>query len=159
MSSAIDGIIDDVRRISAGLRPGMLDELGLVAAIEWKTEDFEQRFGTTCTFRTNLSDERLPRDFGTAVFRMVQEALTNVVRHAEATQVDVSLMREGDRLRVEVRDDGKGISPEAAARSSSLGLLGARERARRIGGDVTIARQPEGGTSFVIDVPFPGGHR
>ncbi|UJR83262.1 GAF domain-containing sensor histidine kinase [Sandaracinus amylolyticus] len=155
MSTMIDGIIDTVRRISSDLRPGVLDELGLVAALEWKTQHFEEHIGIPCSFRTNLGDVRLPREFGTALYRMLQEALTNVVRHAGASHVEVSLEHAGDRLRLEVHDDGKGITTEAATNPRSLGLLGVHERARRLGGEVKVTRAERGGTTFVVDVPWP----
>lgn len=156
ISDMIDEIIDSVRRISSGLRPGVLDELGLVAAVEWQTEDFEQRTGATCAFGTNLpDDEAFPRPFATAVFRMLQEALTNVARHAGAASVEVALRADADRIRLEVRDDGRGISPAALASSRSLGLLGVRERARRLGGTLSIEGGDGAGTSFVVELPRP----
>ncbi|AKF04221.1 GAF domain-containing sensor histidine kinase [Sandaracinus amylolyticus] len=155
MSTMIDGIIDTVRRISSDLRPGVLDELGLVAALEWKTQHFEEHVGIPCSFHTDVGDVRFPREFGTALYRMLQEALTNVVRHADASHVEVSLHRVGERLRLEVLDDGKGITSEAATNPRSLGLLGVHERARRLGGEVKVARAERGGTSFVVDVPWP----
>jgi signal transduction histidine kinase len=130
LSDLIDETINQVRRISAELRPGVLDHLGLLAACEWQANEFQHRTGTRCTIASNLADTRLGRDLSTAVFRIFQEALTNVARHANANRVDVKLERIDDRLVLEVSDDGKGISPEAARSPASLGLLGLRERAR-----------------------------
>jgi PAS domain S-box-containing protein len=152
MSRMTDDIIDSVRRISAGLRPGVLDDLGLIAAIEWQAQEFEARTGTTCVVRTSAGDASFDRDLSTAVFRVFQEALTNVARHAEASHVEVSLECADGRLRLTVRDDGKGIAERAMSGPGSLGLLGARERVRRLGGDLTLASGK--GTTFCVEVPL-----
>jgi len=154
MSDLIDETINQVRRISAELRPGVLDHLGLLAAIEWQAQEYEKRTGTRCTVSSNLGEQKLGRDLSTGVFRIFQEALTNVARHAEAKQVTVKLEREGGRLELDVQDDGKGISDDAAKSPSSLGLLGLRERARHLGGDVSVkAREPRG-TRVRLTVPI-----
>lgn len=157
MSRMTDEIIDRVRRISAGLRPGVLDDLGLLAAIEWQAGDFEQRTDIPCVVHSNVEDARFDREVSTAIFRIFQEALTNVARHAQASRVDVRVMREEDRLRLEVRDDGKGIANEALGSTGSLGLLGMRERARRLNGSVAFAALPERGTLVIAEVPLPPG--
>jgi signal transduction histidine kinase len=145
MSKMTDEIIQQVRRISAELRPGVLDDLGLVAAIEWQAQEFEARTGTACTVRASTTLPALDRSVSTAVFRIFQEALTNVTRHAEAKHVVVTLEASGGSLTLEVQDDGKGISPEAARGRKSLGLLGIRERALRLGGNVSVtATTPRG---------------
>lgn len=154
MSRLTDGIIDDVRRISAELRPGVLDDLGLLAAIEWQASEFEERTGTTCVVRAEVgSVDRFERNVSTAVFRIFQEALTNVARHAEATHVEVAIRCRGGSLELEVKDDGKGIPDEAISSPSSLGLLGMRERARRLGGVTALSRDGRG-TSFSVVVPL-----
>lgn len=154
MSSLTDELIDSVRRISSDLRPGVLDDLGLGAAIEWQAAEFQRRTGTTCFVDSKVGDERFDRELGTAVFRIFQEALTNVARHADATHVDVLLERVGARVRLRVRDDGKGISPSALSSSGSLGLLGIRERARRLAGTVDIHPEPGGGSVLLLDLPL-----
>jgi PAS domain S-box-containing protein len=155
MSTLTDGVIDTVRRISSELRPGLLDDLGLVAAIEWQAQQFEERTGASCVVRAELGDARLGREVSTTLFRIFQEALTNVARHAEASSVEVLLERDGERLRLTVRDDGIGASDEAIARPSSLGLLGMRERARRIGGTFTVRGADGGrGTTCTVEVPL-----
>jgi two-component system sensor kinase len=105
---------------------------------------------------SNVGDRHFDRDIGTAVFRIFQEALTNVARHADATHVEARLDQDGSRLRLSVRDDGKGISPEALASSSSLGLLGIRERARRLDGTVDLRRDGKSGSLLVLDLPLRG---
>jgi signal transduction histidine kinase len=153
LTGLTDQMIDQVRRISSELRPGVLDDLGLLAALDWQAQDFERHTGLTCVFRTNVTQlEPFDRALSTAVFRIVQEALTNVIRHAEATRVDVSFAIDGEGLRVEVSDDGKGIAPDAMT-PGSLGVLGIRERARRLGGTATVAAAPGRGTVVSLRVP------
>jgi PAS domain S-box-containing protein len=156
MSEATDEIIQQVRRISTELRPGVLDDLGLLAAIEWQAQEFEGRTETLCTVESNVGDAKLPRDVSTAIFRIFQEALTNVARHAEARHVGVHLDLADDVLDLEVRDDGKGITHAQAGNPRSLGLLGIRERARRLGGRATVAAGTQGGTVVSVRVPRAG---
>lgn len=154
MSAMTDDVIQRVRRISAELRPGVLDDLGLFAAIEWQAGEFERRTGTTCVVTSTDGDARFDRALSTAAFRIFQEALTNVARHADASRVDVVFAREGDAVVLEVRDDGKGIPHEALHSPKSLGLLGMRERARRLGGEVTIAPATPRGTLVSLRLPI-----
>jgi len=150
-----DQIIAEVRRISAELRPGILDDLGLDAALVWAASEFERRTQIACIVRTGLADdERVQRDVATAIFRVFQEALTNVVRHANAHRVDVWLEETRDALELRVHDDGVGIHDEAIADPRSLGLLGIRERARRLGGEVSFRRGDAGGTVVTLRVPL-----
>jgi PAS domain S-box-containing protein len=154
MSGLIDETIQQVRRISSELRPGVLDHLGLLAAIEWQAKEFETRMGTTCVFRSNVEDIDLARDASTGVFRIFQEALTNVARHAAATRVDVNLDKRGDLLSLIIVDNGKGIRAGAARSPASLGLLGIRERARRLGGEVDVFAGQRGGTTVSVELPL-----
>jgi two-component system sensor histidine kinase UhpB len=149
-----------VRRISAELRPGILDDVGLRAAIEWQGEEFQRRTGTSVQVTGEVGDLQLERGLATAVFRIFQETLTNVARHAGATRVDVRLWLERGQLRLEIADDGIGL-PEISPGRSSLGLLGMRERARRLGGECRIERAPEGGTRVSVTMPlrFPAERR
>jgi PAS domain S-box-containing protein len=161
MSGMTDQIIDQVRRISTELRPGVLDDLGLVAAIEWLAHEFEARASLTCVFTSSVGEARFERNVSTVIFRILQEALTNVARHAEASRVEVRLGEENAQLRLEVNDDGRGISEDAISDPKSLGLLGIRERARRLGGTVTVSGTREIGTRVVVEIPLvtPGGAR
>src|SRR5690348_8392962 len=122
MARMTDEIIHVVRRISAELRPGILDDLGLAAAIEWQAEELTRRTGTPCAVTSTLADGCCDRDVTTAVFRIFQEALTNVVRHARAASVRVRLGEEDGAVSLVVEDDGVGIRPEAANSPRSLGL-------------------------------------
>ena len=136
-----------VRRISSSLRPPLLDELGPRAALDWLIQETCTRAGLTCSLSTTLGKAPLGEECSLAIFRICQEALTNVVRHARASRVEVELKVEGDRVDIRVADDGVGISH--AQRDGSLGLLGLQERAERLGGAVTIEGLPEKGTTVL----------
>jgi signal transduction histidine kinase len=153
MKQHADSIIQSVRRISAGLRPGVLDVLGLEAAIRWQGQEFAKQTGITCELRTRLDDLKLEDSLATAVFRIFQEALTNVTRHANATRVIVDLGLEGSLLLLEVTDDGVGLPP-VSARGRSLGLLGMGERARRLGGECRVSQRDPSGTIVSLRVPL-----
>lgn len=154
MSAFTDRLIDNMRRIASDLRPGVLDVLGLAAAIEWQAQEFQRRTATTCIVHADIGDTKLEQDLSTQVFRIFQEALTNVARHAEASLVDVDLRCREGRLVLAVRDDGRGIPPDTLARRTSLGLLGITERAHRLGGALELTSPSAGGTKLVLDVPL-----
>jgi signal transduction histidine kinase len=154
MSALTDEVIQQVRRISAELRPGVLDDLGLVAAIEWQAQEFEERTGTACVVRSNRSDANVDRSLATAVFRIFQEALTNITRHAAAKRVEVAIAIDDAALSLDVRDDGAGITVEAAQSRKSLGLLGMRERAHRFGGSLVVEAAAPQGTRVALRVPL-----
>ena len=155
MIGSADELLGAVRRISAELRPGILDDVGVLAAIEWQAEEFARRTGVPCRVHSDLGDLQLDRDLATATFRIFQEALTNVARHAGATAVAVDLRLDRGCLRLQISDDGTGL-PDSGRRSG-LGLLGMRERARRLGGECVIRDRDPRGTvvSLVIPVRFP----
>lgn len=153
MAQTTDDVLRTVRRISADLRPGVLDTLGISAAIEWQAEEFQRRTGTECKVIANVSDLQLDRDMSTNVFRIFQEALTNISRHAAAAHVEVSVRLDRGRLLLEIADDGIGM-PEIAPRGTSLGILGMRERARRLGGECTVKRRSPRGTIVSVSVPL-----
>jgi PAS domain S-box-containing protein len=148
--------VKTVRRISAELRPSILDDLGLGAAMEWLAHDFATRTGIECAVSVP-STVMVAAERGTVVFRICQEALTNVARHAGATHVSIDLMIDEDaRLTLEVRDNGRGITEEEIHRPDSLGLLGMRERAALLGGVVEMKGTPGQGTSVTVRVPLEG---
>jgi signal transduction histidine kinase len=149
----VDDTIQAVRRIATELRPGILDDLGLVATVEWAGEEFQARTGTTCRLDLPLDDIVVDQERATAIFRILQETLTNVARHAEARKVEVRLAREDSGLTLEVRDDGRGIPEDRLSRNQSLGILGMRERALLIGGDLTITGAPGRGTTVRVTIP------
>ena len=154
----IDRTIESVRRISTDLRPGILDDLGLMAAIEWGAEEFQRRTGTTCRLDLPQDDMVIDREVATALFRTLQEAFTNVARHANATQVNVRLAKEGGDLTLEIDDNGKGISEEELFADTSLGILGMRERALLLGGELAISGAAGKGTTITVRIPAPA-HR
>jgi signal transduction histidine kinase len=149
-------MIDSVRRIATALRPGVLDDLGLVAALEWQARDFETRTGTLCTVQSSVARTHFEPQISTAVFRIFQEALTNVARHARAHAVSACLDERNGRLRFELQDDGRGFDEELALRSSSLGLVGMRERARSLGGTFIVNGNTGHGTRIVVELPLAG---
>jgi PAS domain S-box-containing protein len=153
----INRIIRMVRRISTELRPGILDELGVIAAIEWMAKDFQRRTGIGCTVTIRAVDTISDPIRATAIFRIVQEGLTNVMRHAAASKVNVILERRGDTLIVEVRDNGSGIPEGRKFGSKSLGLVGIRERVLMLGGETVILGKPGEGTLLRVSLPLGNG--
>jgi PAS domain S-box-containing protein len=154
MGTLINTTIQSVRRIAGELRPGLLDDLGLMAAIEWQVQEFQSRMGIRMRLTAEPSELDLDRERSTAVFRILQEALTNVARHAEATHIHINLKADAERLILEVIDDGKGITPQALADRRSLGLLGMRERALLLGGEVVVSGRPGRGTTVTLVMPL-----
>jgi signal transduction histidine kinase len=155
--SVIDNAIDLVKNISHELRPLALEELGLKEAIEWEASQFGQRTGIRCRVQTN-GEIALEREQSTAVFRIFQEALTNVIRHASAKTVTVRLNSTGEAVSLEVADDGKGITDQQLADSRALGILGMRERAVLLGGSLRISRNNGKGTVVDLTVPLKRGN-
>jgi signal transduction histidine kinase len=152
----LDDTVATVRRIATHLRPAMLDDLGLVAAIEWLARDFSRHVGVAVQLQLQLEDDDsgLSDTQTTALYRMVQEALTNIARHAKAKHALVSLQRDGRELVLRVQDDGVGISPDALRREGSHGLMGLRERALGLDGQLSVERAPEGGTCVTVRLPL-----
>ena len=154
MTTTIETTITTVRRIASELRPGLLDDLGLVAAIEWQVEQFQARAGLKCHWINTTDDVELDRERSTAVFRILQEILTNVLRHAQATNLYVRLSRSRNHFELEVKDDGRGITRSQRNNSRSLGLLGMKERALLVGGTVQITGKEGQGTTVLVRVPL-----
>jgi signal transduction histidine kinase len=154
MSKLIDTTIETVQRITTELRPGLLDDLGLIAAIEWQAEEFQSRTGIECEITIDTGNIFLDRDRSTAIFRIFQEALTNVSRHANATRVEVSLKEEENRLELKVKDNGKGIEENQIFDSKSFGLIGIRERVYLLGGEVNISGIKNQGTTIMVNIPL-----
>ena len=153
MQRLIDATVASMRRIAADLRPVMLDDLGLVPAIDWLAIDFTNRYGIDVERRIDARHTIFSRDGATAVFRIVQEALTNVARHAQASRVDLALYLEGDRCILRIADDGIGAHERADAGRKSFGLIGIRERAHGLDGSVSI--ESGIGQGFAVTVTFP----
>ena len=159
MVGLIDTTIHAVRRISSELRPPILDDLGLVAAIEWQTQQFQARTGILCRYDSSGEHLDLDQEQSTAIFRIFQEALTNVLRHAQATRVDVTLEEEEAELVLKIRDNGRGITAGEQGGPLALGLLGMRERAHLIRGRVDLTGIREQGTTVTLRVPHCSAQR
>jgi len=153
MCGVIDKAIDEVRGIATRLRPGALDHLGLVDALDWYVRDFEKRTRIRCVYRHG----RVPRiddRAATAAYRIAQESLTNVARHSGASRADISLRAEGGKLLLSVEDDGRGLAPEQLGESKGLGVIGMRERASLIGGTLSIGAGAGGGVRIELRIPL-----
>jgi signal transduction histidine kinase len=143
--------------VSTSLRPAILDDLGLSAAVAWHGRDFEQRTGVACEVDVPADSGGIAPAVALCLFRIVQEALTNVARHAQARRVRVSLNAAPDAVTLVVADDGRGVTTDELARPTSLGVVGMRERAAVVGGEVTITGSPGRGTTLTVRVPNNGG--
>ena len=153
MLKLVDATIESVRTIASELRPSILDDLGLVEAIEWQTQQFEARTGIVC-HRSGFSNHLLfSKQESTAIFRIFQESLTNILRHASATQVEITMNREGSEFVLTIRDNGRGI---VGIEKSGLGILGMQERARLIGGKMEISGAEGTGTTISVRIPIKG---
>ena len=158
MGLLADSTTNRVRKLCTELRPSILDDLGLVAAIEWQAREFQKRTNIRC--EASLEEKQIiaTPDQATALFRILQEILTNVARHSQASKVRVSLKAEGRNLLMEVKDNGRGIEPQQVSGSGSLGLLGMQERAAVLGGTVKIQGQKGRGTTVAVTIPIGQSH-
>jgi PAS domain S-box-containing protein len=154
MSRLADTALKTVKRISAELRPPLLDDLGLTAAIEWQAKDFEKRSCIRTSVAIKDGHFIISEESKTAIFRIFQEALTNVAQHAEATRVDIILRVIGNDLELIIEDNGKGIAEEQIFSAKSLGLLGMRERVQFLDGEMSIEGAPNGGTRILVKIPL-----
>ncbi len=153
LNQMIDDTVKSVRRIAYELRPGILDDLGLNAALEWQSMEFQKRTGIECTFYSELDDAILNKEIVTSIFRIYQEALTNVIRHSKATKVTSGLFSDGDSYILNIQDNGKGFDQDDVANKHTLGLVGMRERSTMISGTLKIESIPLKGTTVVLKVP------
>jgi PAS domain S-box-containing protein len=154
MSEIVESTIQTVKKISMELRPGILDHLGLTAAIEWQAEEFQKRTGIPCDVSIVPEEIAPDRDRSTTIFRIFQETLTNITRHARATAVSVRLEQEDSRLVLKVKDNGRGITEKQLSDPKSLGLMGIRERAASWGGGVNVKGVRSGGTTVIVHIPL-----
>ncbi len=154
MSKLLTETIQKARETASELRPGLLDDVGLDAAIEWEARQFQRRTGVECTFTGNAEELELDRDQSTALFRICQGLLTNIASHAGATAATIALKRQGDELVLEVSDDGMGIREKQISSSRSLGILGMRERALVLGGRFSISGRDGKGTTATVRIPL-----
>jgi signal transduction histidine kinase len=154
MHGMIDRAIGIIREIMSELRPELLDQLGIVPTLEWEAERFQRHSGISCTFNSKVGELALGEKKSIALYRIFQEAVTNVARHAKATSVEVTLRKEGDDLVLEIKDNGVGISADAEHKARSFGLIGMRERAILLGGTMEIRGDEGKGTTILVRIPF-----
>ena len=153
LSALTTTLIRSVRRIASELRPGALDELGLVKTLKSEARELERHAGIRCRFKTNLGKTKFDRSAAVAIFRIVQAALTNVARHADASRALIALMKKKDDLILTVTDNGKGITRKLVYSHDSLGIIGMRERALALGGTFTLRGSKNKGTTLAVRVP------
>jgi signal transduction histidine kinase len=159
LSSNVDSTIGSVRRIASEIRPSILDDFGLVAALEWQAGDFERKTGIKCSFTSVIDGVDIGPEAGAAIFRIAQEAFTNVTRHADATQVEVTVSAANNELFLNIKDNGRGIDLDRLQKKRTLGLIGMRERARLIGATLHIRPRSVEGTTVELSVPIvPAAH-
>ena len=150
----IDQTLTSVRRIATELRPSVLDQLGLEAALEWQGQEFSARTGIEVGIEITTNRQPLPNDLGSSAFRILQESLTNVARHSQATYVTIRLTQTSDLLVLEVTDNGVGAPKQPPEGTKSLGIIGMRERALACGGEFTISGHPDRGTTVTLRIPL-----
>ncbi len=159
MATKIDTAVHTVRKICSELRPSILEDFGLSAAIEWHVEDFQKRTGIRFVMRIDPAFPKVEKKLALVLFRIFQETVTNVLRHAEATTVKVSLKREADNVVLKVTDNGKGISKKELSSPGSLGIIGMRERVRFWNGQLLFRSGRKGGTTMTVSIPLASqGH-
>jgi signal transduction histidine kinase len=156
MGAVIDATLQVLHRVCTELRPVILDDFGLAAAIQWQSGDFQSRTGITCNVILDTEADKLTQDESTALFRIFQETLTNVLRHAAATEISVRLWEEENQLVLEIADDGKGIADTEISSPTSLGLIGMRERVYGINGSIQFSGIQDKGTRVTVAVPLNG---
>lgn len=149
-----DCLIATIRRISSNLRPAIIDDLGLVAALEWICDDFEAKSDIPCNFISNIKERKFEDNFSITTYRILQESLTNVLRHAQAKSVTVSASENEKKLFLEINDDGKGLCNESIKKGKTLGVLGMKERAALFGGELIITGAKNKGTNVKLILPF-----
>jgi len=157
MIDRIDGTLDTVRRIATELRPSVLDQLGLEAALEWASQEFSARTGIPVALDIAVGGATIPEHMASTSFRILQESLTDIARHAQASRVAIRLAVVGGELTLEITDDGIGIAPQPLDGTASLGLVGMRERALAAGGELSINGRPTLGTTVLLKVPLHPG--
>ena len=153
MIELIDELIKNVRKISSELRPNVLDYLGLIPAIEWQMDECKSRSEIGCEFKSNIDKIDLGIEKNSSIFRIVQEAFTNIIRHSNATFVSVTINEENDFIKLEILDNGIGINAENLTKSSSLGILGMRERTLQFNGKLHLENAEQGGTLITLIIP------
>jgi signal transduction histidine kinase len=154
MIEIIDKTVKRIRKLITELRPEVLDNLGLIPALEWQIQEFTEKTGIRCTFNKSIDEIDLDKQISIAVFRIFQEALTNIVKHAKAKNIFVNLNYDDMKLSLEISDDGIGIDEKEIQNKKTFGILGMRERAIILGGNLNIESRKDFGTKLIIDIPL-----
>jgi len=157
--SMVDTTTKTVQRISSGLRPKILDTVGLAAAVEWHTREFTKRTSIKVMLKQSSELPSMDDAMTTGVYRIIQEALTNIARHSEATRAEVAMRLNDGELQVEIADNGKGIDQAMIVHPESLGIMSMQERARILGGKIAITSNPGKGTCIVLSAPLHNGNQ
>jgi PAS domain S-box-containing protein len=152
MQELLDGNVKLARDITTRLRPAILDDFGLLAAIEWQASDFDARTGIKCRVKSNVKKINLHKNLSISLFRVFQEALTNILKHSEASHVDINLMKKSNIMTIEIQDEGKGIKKSDLRKKGAFGILGIRERASLLGGTLNIDSHPGKGTTIRVTI-------
>jgi signal transduction histidine kinase len=152
LKGRVDGLIQTVRDVATALRPAALD-LGILPGVEWLVDEFQKRNGIPCHVRVENGEVDLAEDRSIVLFRILQESLTNIARHAEARNVEILLRRNATHVRLDIKDDGKGFDAEAAGKKKTFGLLGIRERVIMLHGNLNISSVPGEGTQVSVSIP------
>jgi signal transduction histidine kinase len=150
-NKTIQVLISSIRKIASSLRPSVLDDFGLNAAIEWQCREFQRLNSIQCIFKADFDDDNLPKEMKIELFRIAQESLTNVMRHSKASQVNVALTENDENIYLQITDDGKGF--DTKVKKGTLGLMGLRERAVSIDGELRIESEPGKGTTVLATIP------
>jgi two-component system sensor histidine kinase UhpB len=151
--SMVDDAIKTVRKISSELRPSVIDDLGLLPALNWQSHEFEKRYGIPCSFVSSVKELPFEKDFVTGLFRIYQESLTNIARHAKASEISSSLSQEDNSLVLKIKDNGIGFNPDTLQKKT-LGIIGMKERAFMLGGEFNIDSNAVQGTSVTVRIPI-----
>jgi signal transduction histidine kinase len=154
MIGLIDSTVRSVRKISSDLRPGILDDLGLIAALDWQSSEFEKRTEIECKFHSETNEQNFEKDLATNIFRIFQETLTNVARHAQATKINSMLEQDNEMIVLTINDNGKGFDQKQIPKKNTLGIIGMGERAMMMGGELKINSTPGKGTTTILKVPL-----
>ena len=155
MSQSIDNAVSATRRIISDMRPTILDDLGLLAAIEWQAAEFHRHSGIECRVNCIEDEANLDKQYSIALFRILQEALTNVSRHAKASRVEIEFLHSEKEAILSVSDNGRGMTGNNIATSKSYGILGMTERVEQLGGKIIFSSPPGGGFSVTVTLPLP----
>ena len=153
MIELIDSTVRSVRKISSDLRPGILDDLGLIAALDWQSNEFKKRTEIDCKFHSEIEEQVFEKNVATGIFRIFQETLTNVARHAHASEIRSTLERDNGNIILTITDNGNGFDEKEMAKKKTLGIIGMGERAMMMGGELKIKSIPGKGTTTVLKVP------